>query len=124
MIANYCYTDAEYAGGDQKGFKVESIPRHLASLWGVYTFSAGLPSGFSVGAGVRYVGSSWDGYDSLETPAATLFDGMIAYTTKDWRWSLNAYNLEDERYFSTCLGRGDCWYGQGRTVTTAFTHKF
>jgi iron complex outermembrane receptor protein len=124
VIANYSYTDAEYTGGDQKGFKVESVPRHLASLWSIYTFNEGPLRGFSVGAGVRYIGSSWDGRDYLETPAVTLFDGMIAYDTKDWRWSLNAYNLEDERYFSTCLNRGDCWFGQGLTVITAFTYRF
>jgi iron complex outermembrane recepter protein len=125
LIANYSYTDAEYTGGDQKGFKVESVPRHLASLWSIYTFNEGsLLQGFSLGAGVRYIGSSWDGADSLETPAVTLFDGMIAYDTKDWRWSLNAYNLEDERYYSTCLNRGDCFAGQGRTVLTSFTYRF
>jgi iron complex outermembrane recepter protein len=124
LIASYSYTDAEYAGGDQKGFRVESVPRHLAALWSIYTFNEGPLNGFSIGAGVRYIGSSWDGKDSLETPAVTLFDGMIAYNTKDWRWSLNVYNIEDERYFSTCLFRGDCWFGQGRTITTAFTYRF
>jgi iron complex outermembrane recepter protein len=124
MIASYSYTDAEYTGGAEKGFRVESVPRHLASLWSIYTFNEGPLRGFSVGAGVRYIGSSWDGRDALETPAATLFDAMIAYDTKTWRWSLNAYNLEDERYFSTCLNRGDCWFGQGLTVISAFTYRF
>ena len=38
IIAGYSYTDAQYTGGDQAGFSVESVPRHLASLWGIYEF--------------------------------------------------------------------------------------
>ena len=41
IIAGYSYTDAQYTGGDQEGFNVESVPKHLASLWGIYTFDQG-----------------------------------------------------------------------------------
>ena len=63
IIAGYSYTDAQYTGGDQAGFRVESAPKHLASLWGIYESDRPYLKGWSVGAGVRYVGSSWDGYD-------------------------------------------------------------
>lgn len=124
MIASYSYTDAQYTGGDQVGFNVESVPNHLASLWSIYSFDEGVLSGWSAGAGVRYIGASWDGYDQFQTPAVTLFDGMIAYETREWRWSLNGYNLEDKDYLTTCLARGDCFRGTARTITTGLTYKF
>ena len=49
---------------------------------------------------------------------------MIAYEEDHWRWSINAKNLEDKEYVSTCLNRGDCWYGNARTITTGLTYKF
>ena len=62
---------------------------------------------------------------SVTTPAFTLFDAMVAYETPEYRWQLTAQNLEDE-YFVTACGamRGDCFVGQGRTITTSFFYKF
>ena len=124
IIAGYSYTDAVYTGGDQKGFRVETVPEHLASLWAVREFSMFGRKGFSVGAGVRYVGSSWDGTDSLKTPSYTLFDAMFAYETEKWRFQINGTNLGDEEYLTTCLARGDCFRGTSRTVLSSFTYKF
>lgn len=88
----------------------------MASLWSQHRFSiAGIP-GFSAGAGVRCVGASWDGADSLKTSSTTLFDAMLGYAYDDWSFTLNATNLEDETYFTTCLSRGDCFIGNRRTV--------
>ena len=60
----------------------------------------------------------------IEVPDVTLVDAMIAYETKDWRWSINAKNLEDKEYITTCLSRGDCFLGTARTITTGLTYKF
>lgn len=124
VIAGYSYLDAKHAQGDQAGFRVESLPEHVASFWAVYTFDEGMLKGFSFGGGVRYNGSSWDGYDTVETPSFTLFDAMLAYETRSWRWTLNATNLEDEYHATTCLNRGDCFLGAGREITTGLTYKF
>lgn len=124
LIASYSYTDAEYTGGDQKGFQVASVPKHLASFWAVREFSLFGRDGFSVGGGVRHVGASWDGTDSLETPSYTLFDAMLAYETEDWRLQVTGTNLEDEEYLTTCLSRGDCFRGTSRTVIAGITRKF
>jgi len=124
MTASYSYTDAKYTGGDQKGFNVESVPEHLASIWAVRDFTLLGRSGFSIGGGVRYVGSSWDGTDSLKTPAYLLYDAMIAYETMDWRFQVSGTNLEDKQYLTTCLGRGDCFRGTSRTVIAGVTRKF
>jgi iron complex outermembrane receptor protein len=149
-IASYSYTQAEYekypdllpgAGfpAAMVGDPVEAVPEHLASLWGIYTLHDGFFRGVSVGAGVRYVGDSVSTgvnlgpdpfaptYEQLtvKTPAFTLFDAMVAYETPDYRWQLTAQNLEDEYYVTACGAmRGDCFVGQGRTITTSFFYKF
>ena len=149
-IASYSYTQAEYekypdllpgAGfpAAMVGDPVEAVPEHLASLWAIYTLHDGFFRGVSVGAGVRYVGDSVSTgvnlgpnpfaptYEPIaaKTPSYTLFDAMVAYETPEYRWQLTAQNLEDE-YFVTACGamRGDCFVGQGRTITTSFFYKF
>jgi iron complex outermembrane receptor protein len=93
-------------------------------LWGVWEFDEPYLKGWSVGAGARYVGNSWDSTNTLRVPAVTLFDAMVAYEEEHWRWSINAANLEDKEYMVTCLSRGDCFVGQARTITTGLTYKY
>jgi iron complex outermembrane receptor protein len=125
VVGGYSYTQAEYDDGSSAhGNQIESIPEHLASMWGVWEFDQPYLRGWSVGAGVRYIGESWDSSNTIKVPDVTLFDAMIAYEEEDWRWSINAKNLEDKEYISTCLNRGDCWYGTARTITTGLTYKF
>jgi iron complex outermembrane recepter protein len=124
-IAGYSYTDAQYDGDDANaGNQIESVPKHLASLWAIYEFDQPELKGWSVGAGARYVGASWDSANEIRTPGVTLFDAMIAYEEENWRWSINAKNLEDKEYLTTCLSRGDCFVGTARTITTGFTYKY
>ncbi len=124
VAGGYSYTDAQYDGEENNGNQLETVPKHLASLWGVWEFDQPELKGWSVGAGVRYVGTSWDSSNTIETPDVTLFDAMLAYETETWRWSINGKNLEDKEYLTTCLNRGDCWFGNARTITTGLTYKF
>ena len=142
-IASYAYTDAKYTEFPdpfalKKGTAVGGIPKHTASLWGIYTVNEGFLRGLSFGAGVRYLGSYTDtspdllsvvfGNPQMQTiknPSYTLFDAMVSYETEDWRWSLTAQNLEDEYYVQSCtVLRGDCAIGQARTIITGLTYKF
>lgn len=145
VIGAYSYTDAEYdkypelypfPSGISEfmvGKRVDGIPEHMASLWAIYSVLDGPLRGLSFGAGARYVGGSESsGRDIatgqeifIETPSFTLFDAMVAYETKDWRWQLTGQNLEDEYVVTSCAAyRGDCFLGQGRTIITGFTYKF
>lgn len=115
VIANYIYTDIDS--------DLEPVPKHMASLWGKYRFALATMPGFSAGAGVRYLGSFIDG-NAPETPSVTLFDAMLAYDSGAWRYALNVNNIADKTYVVTCLNRGDCFYGQRRTVTLSAAYRF
>lgn len=126
LIATYTRLDTEITKGAavEKGSRIASIPENMASLWSQHRFSLfGVP-GFEAGAGVRYVGASWDGRDTLKTPSITLFDAMLGYQYQDWAFRLNATNLEDETYYTTCLARGDCFVGNRRTVVGSVSYSF
>jgi len=124
-VAGYSYTQAQYDDGTVlDGNQIESRPKHMASLWGVWEFDQPYLKGWSAGAGVRYIGANWDSTNTLKVPDVTLFDGMIAYEEENWRWQITAQNIGDKEVISTCLSRGDCWLGQARTIITGFTYKF
>lgn len=105
----------------EAGFQFESVPHDQASLWLGY---APKKLGFSAGVGARYIGASFDGIDTIETPSATLLDAMVAYDTKDWQFRLNARNLADKKYQATCLARGDCFTGERQSIVGTASYKF
>lgn len=119
LVAHYNYTDLDK--------QLEGLPRHQASVWAKYRFSIAGMNGFSAGAGVRWMGSFKDqqgGGNGPEIPAAALLDLMFAYDTANWRYAVNINNATDKTYFSTCLARGDCWYGARRNVVASATYRF
>ncbi|WP_417479962.1 TonB-dependent siderophore receptor [Maricaulis maris] len=105
------------------GYQLASIPEVQASAWLGWQ-PTGVWSGFRAGAGVRYVGESQNGTDSLETPSYTLVDAMIGYEMDAWNFGLHASNLFDEAYFATCLSRGDCFVGEDRTLVARVARSF
>jgi len=115
VIANYTYTKVDE--------QIEEVPHHQASLWGKWRFALAGRSGFSLGAGVRYLSAFHDG-DAPTVPALTLFDAMVAWETGPWRLALNANNLADKTYVATCLRRGDCWWGARRNVVASVAYRY
>lgn len=105
------------------GYQMASIPEYQASAWLGWQ-PTGAWSGFRAGTGVRYVGESQNGTDSLETPSYTLVDAMIGYETGAWNFGLHASNLFDKQYYATCLARGDCFVGEDRTVVARVARRF
>ena len=124
LIGAYSYLDARVESGDNAGKRVETVPDHQASLWAKYRLTALGLQGVTIGGGVRYIGESWDGTDAIRTPDYMLFDAMIRYETGPWRFQVNASNLADKRHLTTCLARGDCFFGVGRTVLGSATYRF
>ena len=122
----YAYTDATVSRSNAAdlGKRLVGVPEHSASAWLTRRFALGGTSGFTLGGGVRYTGESWDGTDSLRTPSATLLDAMLAWDNGPLRLALNVANLTDKVQLTTCLARGDCFYGQRRTVTLSANYRF
>lgn len=122
----YAYTDAKISRStaSDQGQAVAGVARHNGSAWLTHHFSLGGRSGFSAGAGLRYLGGSWSGTPLISTPAATLVDAMLAYEQGDWRLALNAVNLADKVQITQCLSRGDCFYGQRRTLNATLSYRF
>jgi iron complex outermembrane receptor protein len=126
VLGSYSYTDSEITESHSAdlGKRLASTPEHLASLWTTYRLAIGGRTNLRAGGGVRYVGTSYDGMDAHPVPAVTLVDATAAYETGAWRLSFNAANLADKTYVSTCLARGDCFYGSRRTITATLECRF
>lgn len=128
LISSYTYSDATVTASSDPldpylGKRLTSIPEHAASVWGVYKF-AFQDAGVRAGAGIRFVGRTWDGLDTLSAPSNTLVDALFAIDRGRWRYALNASNLFDKVYFATCLDRGDCWYGSRRKLVGTLTRRW
>lgn len=125
--ANYALLDTE----DPNGFALSTIPRHQASLFGIYRFEEGSLSGFRLGGGIRYVGQSEStGFAAgtgipltYVTEPYTVGDLTIGYRWNSWDLSLNARNVTNERYFTTCLARGDCYPGERRSIIATLGYQ-
>lgn len=93
------------------------VPEVMASLSADYTFRGDAwYDGISVGAGVRYLGSSWaDNANTLKVPDVTLADLKIGYERNRWGVDLNVTNLFDETYVASCQTAATCSYGEGRS---------
>jgi len=114
LIAQYNYIDLDK--------QLEAIPKHQASIWAKRTFSLG-GFQFAGGAGVRHMSEFQDGA-APTTAAVNLVDAMISWDSPQWRVALNVNNLADKTYVSTCLGRGDCWYGARRNAVLSATYRW
>lgn len=133
LKASYTYMNGEVTkSNDYKGNIPAQIPRHLANLWGDYTFANGPLSGFGLGAGVRYVDNRFgDMANRMELPSTTLFDAAIRYDfeeldsdLKGLSLSVNASNLFDKTYVGQCASTKFCQYGARRTVIASLGYKW
>lgn len=119
VIAHFNYTDADE--------KLGGMPRRQAAVWAKQRFAVADVTGFSVGAGLRFMSSFTDqsgGTSGPRVPSVTLLDLVFAYDTDAWRFALNVNNAADKTYVSTCLSRGDCWWGARRNVVASATYRF
>ena len=129
LIASYTYTDATVTASSDPndiylGHRLVSVPEHSAALWTTRSFSLGDRRALTIGAGVRYVGETWDGTDTVRTPSNTLFDALIAYTRDRWSLAINASNVFDQRYIATALDRGDSWFGPRRKIVSTLSYRW
>jgi iron complex outermembrane receptor protein len=108
------------------------VPEVTAALWTRYTFQAGFAEGLGLGAGVRYVGSTYgNDTNTLKVPSYTLYDAAVSYdlgraspALTGVELAVNASNLFDETYVSGCEVDRQCYWGQGRTVLGTLKYKW
>jgi iron complex outermembrane receptor protein len=129
VLGTYAYTDA-YVTADTvlpPGAPLSNIPRHSASVLGLYEFGAGSFGRAGMGGGVVYVGeragNSVDNGFKLPAYATVRLLGYVQ-PTRALRLTLTVDNLFDKRYYASSYN--ELWVAPGaeRQVTLAATYKF
>ena len=133
VIAAYTLAKSEVQKGDFKGNRLQLMPNQQASLWADYTWHNGVLDGFGIGAGARYTGNTYGDQGNTwlgKADAYTVFDAAVHYdlgrldnSLKGASLALNATNLFDKDYISTCDGFY-CYYGDQRSVVASATYKW
>lgn len=141
IIASVSRNDIEYTkdnDGRQGNHLAGSSPL-TASAWVNYTFLGDTPlGGFGAGLGVRYVrsspGTEYPGTataPSFDVPSFTVYDARLSYDLgqsplglKGVKVDMNVENLDDKKYVANCTSNWDCYYGDGRTMTTSLTYNW
>lgn len=121
----YTYTNSKQDLSYNKSVRTALIPKHQASAQVKYAFDQGSLNGLTVGAGVRYVGSTVDEqyYPDYKVPSYTLVDAMAQYRFgKNWLAQLNVSNLTNKEYIGGCDYY--CYWGAERSVIGSLSYKF
>ncbi|MDX7988480.1 TonB-dependent siderophore receptor [Xenorhabdus sp. 12] len=135
LIASYTYTDAKIKSdkiASRVNRKVAAIPEHMASVWGSYSFNQTALKGFTLGAGVRYMGSApGDFAEKFYVRAYTLYDLMAKYDLgeatsqlKGASVKLNVSNLTDKHYVASCSRDFSCFFGSGRSIAATVEYNW
>ncbi|MGY1488150.1 TonB-dependent siderophore receptor [Methylobacillus pratensis] len=143
LLGSYTYMDSEITDSNStaeiEGRAIPQVAKHMSSLWANYAFTTGYLDGLSVGLGARYVGGTY-GVASpasgaptdnryLHTDAYTTYDAAVRYNLKSLGYSgaefaINASNLTDRLYVTTCTTMGACYYGSGRVVNATLKYNW
>lgn len=135
VLAGYAFLDSETtesSNPSEIGKVVPLVPRHQASLWAKYEFHEGSLDGLGLGAGVRYVGTTFaETTNSLPIPDYTLFDAAVSYDLGNIspamdgaELALNVTNVFDKYYASGYCDFTYCSLGAGRTFLTTLRYKW
>ncbi|MGY4490639.1 TonB-dependent siderophore receptor [Pseudomonas sp. TE3610] len=141
LIASYAYTDAEVTKANTvgtgatayslKGNVPISVARNTASLWLDYTLQSGPLEGLGLGAGQRYVGSSYNAKNTVKVPGYSLTDASVRYdlghVSEDLKGAsvdVSVNNLFDKTYFTPGFYENTVFYGTRRTVIGSLTYKW
>ena len=118
-------TEITKTSGADLGNEMVAVPDMLVSGLADYTFQEGPMAGFGFGLGLRYRGQMFgDGANLWQSDSVTVYDAILHYDTRDWRFVVNASNFTDEIFVDRCSSASSCFYGTRRLVTGSVTRKF
>lgn len=134
FTGGYSYNDVKITKltTETVGNQLNSTPYHTFSLWADYEVQSGALEGLGMGAGVRYVGSSFG--DNVHTPvlnngARTFVDASLRYdlgklndAMDGVKLQVNATNLLNE--VNQVCTTGFCYYDEGRKVIASVKYSF
>lgn len=134
FTGGYSYNDVKITKltPETAGNQLNSSPYHMFSLWADYEVQSGALEGLGVGAGVRYVGSSFG--DNVHTPvlnngARTFVDASLRYdlgklhpAMDGVKLQVNATNLLNE--VNQVCTTGFCYYDEGRKIVASMRYRF
>ncbi|HEX8055052.1 MAG TPA: TonB-dependent siderophore receptor [Novosphingobium sp.] len=136
LLVNYGYSELK----SEVNTSLDYMPRHTASVWSTKSFGLADEAKLRLGAGVVYNSNSkstgpLDPYGlnpaipagalyTVVTPARTTVDALAEITWSNWRFALNATNLLNNKYYASCLARGDCFMGAPRNVMATVGFSF
>ena len=143
VTASYTYANSKMTKVTDpldKNRPLPLTPENQAAIWGDYTWHNGVLDGFGLGFGARYIGETDNiaigsyGFvaDSNygHSNAYTVYDAAVHYdlgrmntSFKGVSVSVNANNVFDKEYISTCDGFY-CYYGDRRTVLASVDYKW
>jgi iron complex outermembrane receptor protein len=139
LKASYTYLDNLVVKDNSGllGARPYGVPQSTANLLADYTIQSGPLEGLGLGAGVRYLGRNFNGVaggpaaGGLTIPGATLFDLLASYdfsrlnpALHGLSANLDATNLFDKRYISSCYADLWCWYGAGTNVQASLRYRW
>lgn len=105
LLAMYSHCNAKVLEDETyaTGSVVPNVPLNTFRLWTTYEYLDGPRKGLGVGGGLTYVGKRTVAYDNTigSMDGYKTLDAVVYYKTKNTRYSLNAYNLTNKKYWAT-----------------------
>lgn len=133
IVASYTYLATIYTQDNSglQGLVPVGVPHNMAALWAYYSFAPEVLDGLSLGAGVRYIGETYNTTNTIQVPSYTLVDATLNYdlgkaspALKGTSFNVNAKNLFDTTYVGACYTSATCAYGFGRTVLAELRYRW
>ena len=122
----YSHLTSKITGQDRQQ---DNIPKDSASLFAAKTLRLRDDLSVRFGGGVRHVGGQISGDTTafslrVTTPSYTVVDALAAVDVRSWTLQVNAVNLFNKFYYSSCDTYGSCENGDPRTYNVAVNYRF